>query len=245
MRILLADDTEINRHYLGTSLRAMGHEVLLAVDGQQALDLALRVACDLLVLDLRMPRLFGSDVLVRLRATPGAACQHVPALAISSELDDALRVSLLQDGFLAAIDKPVSAQGLMQAAAGLGIEVVAGGLLGPLDQSARAPDLDDEAATRALGTLEVVQQVRGMLLVELRQRMPVLNHAVAARDIRGVREWIHQLRASCALCGAARLQQTLLALREAVLGCDWVSAEQHHLDVQAAHQALLDRLAPG
>ncbi len=62
-RVLIADDNADTRDALALILRAAGHEVVGAADGEQAVDLYRTQAFDLLVLDLLMPRRDGFETL--------------------------------------------------------------------------------------------------------------------------------------------------------------------------------------
>lgn len=62
LRILVADDEAIIRLGLRSMLAQMGHEVLLASDGREALNLARTSRPDLALLDIRMPQMDGLEV---------------------------------------------------------------------------------------------------------------------------------------------------------------------------------------
>jgi two-component system NtrC family sensor kinase len=67
-KILVADDRRENLLFLANSvLRPEGYEVLTAVDGKQALDKALAEKPDLIITDLKMPRMSGLEMLAALR----------------------------------------------------------------------------------------------------------------------------------------------------------------------------------
>lgn len=223
MKILLADDTEINRLYLGEALTELGCVVRTCVDGRAALDLACAEHFDLLVLDIRMPQFYGDEVLRMLRRTPQAHCASTPAVAVSSEMDEPLVRRLIGEGFVAALRKPVQAAAVL-AAAGMTPPIAPRAIDTPIElllDSELPALLDDSQAQRALGSLQAVARLRGMLAQELRVRMPLLETHCADQDAAAIRDWIHQMRASCALCGAARLDHLLLELRAQVLSSDW------------------------
>ncbi len=67
-RVLVVDDEPKMQRVLEIMLHKMGHEVLLAGDGQAALALAQREAVDLVMTDLRMPGMDGIALLTALRA---------------------------------------------------------------------------------------------------------------------------------------------------------------------------------
>jgi response regulator NasT len=55
MRILIADDEAIIRLGLKTMLQEMGHQVIVAMNGREAIQMAARQAPDLAILDIKMP----------------------------------------------------------------------------------------------------------------------------------------------------------------------------------------------
>jgi two-component system NtrC family sensor kinase len=67
-KILVADDRRENLLFLANSvLRPEGYDVITAVDGKQALDKALGERPDLIITDLKMPRMSGLDLMASLR----------------------------------------------------------------------------------------------------------------------------------------------------------------------------------
>lgn len=68
-KILIVDDAAVNRQVLGDLFRAE-HTVILAKNGEQALDRATQHQPDVILLDVIMPEMDGYEVLKRLRADP-------------------------------------------------------------------------------------------------------------------------------------------------------------------------------
>jgi CheY-like chemotaxis protein len=83
--ILLAEDDRFLRRAAEVTLRQRGFTVLLATDGQEALDMAREHRPDLLLLDLLMPRKTGMEVLSALRAEPETRDIRVLILSNSSK----------------------------------------------------------------------------------------------------------------------------------------------------------------
>ncbi|MBM3121381.1 MAG: response regulator [Chloroflexi bacterium] len=86
-RILVAEDERDIRELIGFTLRHHGHTVLTAPNGEEALALALRELPDLVLLDIRMPRLTGYDVCRRLRAEPST--RDIPIAFLSAKGQEA------------------------------------------------------------------------------------------------------------------------------------------------------------
>ncbi len=69
LRVLMAEDERMAAEVIEEGLTEAGFEVLAANDGQEALELAAKGAdFDLLLTDLKMPRLDGKELIARLRA---------------------------------------------------------------------------------------------------------------------------------------------------------------------------------
>lgn len=67
MRILLAEDDDDTRHFVETGLVELGHSVIAAADGEQALRAGLNDPLDLMILDRMLPAIDGLTVLKRVR----------------------------------------------------------------------------------------------------------------------------------------------------------------------------------
>ena len=90
-RVLVVDDTEVNRDLLARRLKALGHEVAFAENGRRALAMLQENEYDLVLLDIMMPELDGYQVLERLRADPER--RHIPVIMISAvdEIESVVR----------------------------------------------------------------------------------------------------------------------------------------------------------
>jgi len=91
--ILLVEDNELNRDMLSRRLVRRGFEVLLAVDGEQALQAAGRSQPALILMDMSLPGMDGWEATRRLKSNPSTASIPVIALtahAMASDRDSAL-----------------------------------------------------------------------------------------------------------------------------------------------------------
>jgi CheY-like chemotaxis protein len=67
--LLVVDDDEMTRDVLARRLQRIGHAVVSARDGAQALELIGQQPFDAILLDIKMPGLTGFDVLKKIRQT--------------------------------------------------------------------------------------------------------------------------------------------------------------------------------
>ena len=100
--VLIVDDEQINREMLGMLLDGEGYDLLYAEDGQQALDLLLTERISLVLLDVLMPVLSGTELLLRMHNDP--ALRRVPVIVLTS--DSKLEVDCLKLGASDFIPKP-------------------------------------------------------------------------------------------------------------------------------------------
>lgn len=105
-RVLVVDDNEDAAESLAALLRIFGHEVGVALDGEQALALAPELRPDLVLLDLGMPRMDGHEVARRMRAAPWGGAMKIVALSGFGDSSD--RNRSLEAGCDDHLVKPVS-----------------------------------------------------------------------------------------------------------------------------------------
>jgi two-component system, cell cycle response regulator len=105
-RILIVDDVATNRIVLKVKLEAVFYTALLAASGAEGLQMARTERPDLILLDLLLPDLRGSDVLAQLRADPATA--NTPVIILSSTHDPVARMAALAAGADDFLTKPVA-----------------------------------------------------------------------------------------------------------------------------------------
>jgi CheY-like chemotaxis protein len=102
-RILVADDEPSTAEMLALIFGFTGYEVTRAYDGVQALELAKSEKPDVLLLDVRMPKLYGSDVARRIKSDPELA-DRIVVLVSAADEDE---VQWRETGADAFLSKPI------------------------------------------------------------------------------------------------------------------------------------------
>ncbi|WP_273454430.1 response regulator transcription factor [Nevskia ramosa] len=110
-KILVVDDDPHIREVICFALAKAGYATVTAADGRQALSLCERERPALLVLDILMPEMDGTEVCRRLRADP--ARDHLPILFVSSKDDEIDRILGLELGGDDYVAKPFSPRELV------------------------------------------------------------------------------------------------------------------------------------
>lgn len=103
--VLIADDNADLRELLAHQVRKIGARVMLAANGQEAVELALCHRPELVVMDLEMPVMSGADAAATLRQ--GGYCGVI--LAFTAHEDGPRTEGALANGCNAVLKKPLSA----------------------------------------------------------------------------------------------------------------------------------------
>lgn len=192
--ILVIEDNPANMNLMVYLLEAHGYRVLSAWDGEQGVAAARRERPDLVLCDLRLPKLDGHGVLRQLRADP--ATRAIPVLAASAEPADDGGAALLAAGFDGWLAKAFEPEQLLPAlAAWLPPPLRAGQLTPPAPDTAlpanaaalRAPDPGPAARARVL-LLDAAPANHGLLacvLGQLGYTLTVASNAAQAEACAG------------------------------------------------------------
>ena len=103
--VLIVDDNERNRSLASDVLGAAGLLTLEAATGRQCIAVALERRPDVILLDLRLPDMDGTDVARELTSNPGTA--GIPVVALTAVLADGSGEWLSMGGFAGLIEKPI------------------------------------------------------------------------------------------------------------------------------------------
>ena len=82
IKILLVEDNETNRDMLSRRLRRRGFEVVIAVDGEEGIQMAATEAPALILMDMSLPVVDGWEATRRLKANHGTAA--IPVIALTA-----------------------------------------------------------------------------------------------------------------------------------------------------------------
>lgn len=103
MKILVVDDEQLLVKGIKFNLENEGYQVLTAYDGATAVELARRESLDLIILDLMMPQLSGSEACMKIREF-----SDVPIIMLTARSEDADKIIGLESGADDYVTKPFS-----------------------------------------------------------------------------------------------------------------------------------------
>ncbi len=126
LSVLVAEDNDINALLMRSLLTRLGHQVVIATDGAEALEswLAAKSAgtpYDLVLMDIQMPELDGIETTKRIRLSEAAqGARRTPILALTANTLVEDRYACFEAGMDGFLVKPLDREKLAEALAGLG-----------------------------------------------------------------------------------------------------------------------------
>ena len=111
-KILLVEDNEMNRDMLSRRLLRKGFEVVIAVDGEQAVTLADSDRPDLILMDMSLPVIDGWEATRRVKANTKTA--HIPVIALTAHAMSGDREKALGAGCDDFDTKPIEMPRLLE-----------------------------------------------------------------------------------------------------------------------------------
>jgi CheY-like chemotaxis protein len=114
-RVLVAEDNPINQRVVMRMLEKRGFAVDVVGDGREAVDAAVRLAYDLVLMDCQMPEMDGFEATALIRRSEESTGRHVPILALTANAMAGDRARCLEVGMDDYLSKPVRAGDLYAA----------------------------------------------------------------------------------------------------------------------------------
>ncbi|WP_109109046.1 TMAO reductase system sensor histidine kinase/response regulator TorS [Azospirillum sp. TSO35-2] len=202
MTVLLVEDTEVNRLVVRTILERMGHTVVEAVNGREALAAVERSRPDLVLMDISMPVMDGFAATRAIRAHPDPRVARLPIVALTAHVIERDVGRYAEAGMDGLVGKPVDPAHLLAAMRA----VLAGHKAFHRSDAAFAatpPAFDPQvlAADRARLGDGTVSALLATFERESDRLAGLLERGAAAGDWAAVGDAAHALKSACAQVG--------------------------------------------
>ncbi len=123
-KILLIEDNAMNRDMLSRRLARKGYEVVIAIDGQQGIEMARSETPDLILMDMSLPVVDGWEATRQLKSAPET--QSIPVIALTAHAMAGDREKAVEAGCNDYDIKPIELPRLLEK-----IEALLGGKASP------------------------------------------------------------------------------------------------------------------
>ena len=218
-RILIAEDGEANQLVAAAILRKAGYAVDLARDGEEALGAARTAAYDLVLMDVRMPRMDGLAATVAIRALEGPA-GRVPIIAMTAAVMPNEVARCLEAGMDGHVAKPMDLTALLAAVSDILENRPRRSRAAVEEPNPAGPTLIDHTTLQelraAVGPGRLPRLI-GVFADETRARVARLT---STDDVSVIEEEAHGLKSAAGTFGAAALRSIASSLEEACVARD-------------------------
>ncbi len=232
LRVIAADDHEINRFILSAMLEELGCTGIQAEDGRAALALAQAERPDALILDLYMPALDGLEVARRLRAWEAeAGVPRTPIFALTADASPATAAACKTAGMDAFLVKPADPDAVLAAllahcapsAAAPPRAAPRSAVLPPQLAADRRRAPEPPASALDQKQVTMMREVMGpaafaelilTFVAHTAEQIDVLEAALVARDWPAAQRLAHGVKSGTAQMGATGMSQLARTIEE-------------------------------
>lgn len=207
LRVLLVEDNEINQKVALRILEKLGHSVLIAANGQLALEALQCEDFDVVLMDIQMPVMDGFQATAAIRQQEQVTSRRQPIIAMTAHAMSGDRERCLASGMDDYVSKPIHTSTIEAALAGLahppektGGSDSAEGV--SVNHSQSEPEFSpfdlDATLAKFDGDKDFFRELAGILLDDMPNQQSSLDAAVRTSDIRAVGEIAHAIKGALA-----------------------------------------------
>lgn len=213
LHLLLAEDNRVNQVVASRMLEKMGHSIVVASNGNEALTLLATQTFDLVLMDIQMPEMDGLTATRKIREAEAQSRSRTPIIAVTAHAMAGDRERCIDAGMDGYVTKPLNIRGLNEAIAA----VLHGGAGTPAEYRETpeqyvaqgcAPTWDIAQTLERLGGDEkLFHEVVDIFLSEGPEQVASLRHAVANGDSEGIERTAHSLKGELGYLGISQVSE--------------------------------------
>jgi CheY-like chemotaxis protein/HPt (histidine-containing phosphotransfer) domain-containing protein len=246
LRVLVAEDNQVNRRFVTRVLEKRGHSVSTVPTGRHAIEAIERLkprSFDVVLMDVQMPELDGLSATERIRQAERSAGGHVPIVAMTAHamagdrdrcfaagMDDYVTKPLHPHELVDAVERAVAPQRSARVAPG---------------PAGSAPAFDmGRARARLGGDRQLLREMIAIFRAESPATMTAIRKSTTSGDISGLRESAHALKGSLGTLGALQAFQAAQRLEDVARQNDLAAIAPAFIDLEREMTELARALAP-
>jgi CheY-like chemotaxis protein len=256
LRVLVAEDNEVNQALAARLLANRGHHAVIVSTGREALDAWERDGFDLILMDVQMPQMDGLAATAAIRLKEQGTARRTPIVALTANASAADEARCLGAGMDALIAKPVRVEAFYDVIARVltpgsadADAATAASTHPAVHDASRSDVFDVTAALEAVdGERELLHGMIGIFVRQTPRVMSDIDAALAAGDASALAMAAHKLKGSVAMFGANAAREAAQRLEDLAEAADLADAADARArlgeEVTRLHAAL-EALAAG
>jgi len=249
LRVLVAEDNPVNQLVARRILEKAGHEVVVAENGQVAIDAVERERFDIVLMDIQMPVLGGLDATAYLRSLEQSSGRHLPIVGLTAHAMKGDMERCVEAGMDAYISKPIKGQDLIATIDRLmDLQISEAGPAMEHDDAAAVVFDQDQALEYSGGDRGLLQEIARMYLEDGPSRLGEIREGLEKGDMSVVERAAHKLRGSLGALAAPLATKAAQELESLAAAGDLSNIERAvaALDVEVARlRPAIEKLIKG
>jgi len=256
LRILLAEDNKVNQAVAIRTVQKLGHSLVVANNGKEALALLAQQAFDLVLMDIQMPEMDGITATKAIREAEKQTQSHLPIIAMTAHAMKGDREYCLEAGMDGYVSKPIRARELEEAIIRAARKW--SGTTGT-DSTPSLPRLNlsglekktisveitwdiPQTLERLGGDEKLLHEVVQIFLEGTPGRLVALQQAVTERNAEALERAAHSLKGELGYLGISALSQKARELEEMGRSRDILRASAVLAEFEAGINAVLEQM---
>jgi signal transduction histidine kinase/CheY-like chemotaxis protein/HPt (histidine-containing phosphotransfer) domain-containing protein len=203
LRILVADDTEINRELAMELLKARGHSAVGVADGREALAALEKNHFDVVLMDEVMPEMNGLEATRAIRQKESASGKHQLIIGLTGNATKEDEKRCIEAGEDAYLSKPFDMHTLFQMIES-SAPASAGEVIAPPPPTSSSESVAAHLARSAAGSKKLMQSLAKSFLADVPKRIANIQTAIAQKNAEMLATSAHALKGSVAIFGAEK-----------------------------------------
>jgi PAS domain S-box-containing protein len=248
LRILVAEDNRVNQTVAIRTLEKMGHSVVVAENGLQALSLLAQEAFDLVLMDIQMPQMDGLTATREIREAQWPGYSQIPIVAMTALAMKGDRERCLKGGMDGYVSKPLDRKELEEA--------IASAVKSPTDARVTStetnrPEVRRESSSvfdfsKALDRLDgdktLLTEIVQIFLDETPKNLEVLRLAILQQDAQTIERTSHSLKGELGYLGLSGVSERARELEEMGRTNDLQCAPESFAALETEISAVMDSM---
>lgn len=226
-RLLLVEDVAANRLVAGEMLRSRGFEVITANNGEEAVQAAEKETFDIILMDIRMPKMNGYEAAKALRENSHKNSK-TPIIALTANAEKSEIQKCMSLGMNDFVSKPFDVDHLVEAIKRCTKDKNAPSSSICKEHTNWQNEFDNEPILEQKILIQLIKDTSEELLIpllnmfvtELDTRIDSIDLAMDVKDFDAIREEAHALKSCSGTFGASKLQKIAMQLEYAARDYD-------------------------
>ncbi len=237
LKILLAEDTEINQIYLSFFLEKQGHTVVVVDNGQSVLGLLRKEQFDLILMDIQMPIVDGITATRKIRNS-NSEYSNIPIIALTAFAYKSDKEIFLTEGMNGYVSKPVDYNKLLTIISEIIPDKCSEKSVLNKNQVIGLHDLE----LRYRNSKELLEKIFEIFLQETPGKMIKLKAALDKKDSDTSRKLSHSLTNTTGTINALHSHEYARALETSIMDNNFKEAFDHYSDLYSELQKVYSYL---